>query len=126
MNGLKIRSYDQWSFSFRADDYGGIPVGFQSCDYCRVTALDRVYVYIINSLKEAGLLDENYKLICCFCAVLKEFGLLDIKDRLNRIIYDDILDTLIIRFMFRDSEIRDSESYVCFYVHGYLKINHWN
>ena len=37
--------------------------------------LDSAYVYIIYKLKEAGILYESYKLMCCFCHMLACIGL---------------------------------------------------
>ena len=122
---LKILSTNQWNFSFELDDRHELHIEHMlcTCNYCKVTRLDPVYVYIINSLQEGGLLDENYKLICCFCAVLKEFGLLDLINDLVRLTYDDVLDILILKFMFCE---RGDIYYVRFYIHDYSKINHWN
>ena len=37
------------------------------CSTCRVVHLDYYYVETIKELKEAGLLPENYPLLCCNC-----------------------------------------------------------
>jgi len=37
--------------------------------------LDAAYLYIIYKLKEAGLLYESYKIMCCFCHMLACIGL---------------------------------------------------
>lgn len=39
---------------------------FVSCTYCR-RVLYPQYVYIIDKLKEAGLLSEDYPYLCCNC-----------------------------------------------------------
>ena len=124
MDTLYVDSIDQWNFSFMADDYRGLSADddIHRCSYCGITSLDKVYVYIIDSLKEAGLLDESYGLICCYCAVLKEFGLLDLKGNLSRIDYYRPLDILAIRFIFG----KITKDYVWFFIHDYSKINHWD
>lgn len=40
-----------------------------SCHYCG-RSLVKSYVEIIDSLKNRGLIDDSYKLICCFCKKL--------------------------------------------------------
>jgi len=42
------------------------------CEICRNYNLDKVYVYIIECLREANLLPEDYKKICCSCFIIKE------------------------------------------------------
>jgi len=37
------------------------------CEECGGSFLSPTYVYIIDCLKEAGLLPESYKKLCCFC-----------------------------------------------------------
>ncbi len=39
----------------------------ERCEVCRSTGIDALYSYTINKLKEKGLLDKNYKKICCVC-----------------------------------------------------------
>ena len=43
------------------------------CDCGR--KLNDGYLYIIHSLKEAGLLHKSYKMMCCFCHILACIGL---------------------------------------------------
>ena len=58
--------------------------------------VDRRYSYIIDSLKEAGYLDEDYKEICCYCKVLEKFGLLDIREDLHGFCYQEDSDVLLL------------------------------
>lgn len=51
--------------------------------------LNGTYCYIINNLKKAGLLDKNYKEICCVCLILKRFGLLYLRDKLLSFNYEE-------------------------------------
>jgi len=37
--------------------------------------LDYPYIYIIDALKESGLLPESYNMMCCFCHILACIGL---------------------------------------------------
>lgn len=39
----------------------------ETCSVCGREKLDEVYVMIMKSLKEKGLLPNNEPLICCFC-----------------------------------------------------------
>ena len=37
------------------------------CEQCNVMSLSTSYIYIIEKLKKAGLLPQDYKKICCNC-----------------------------------------------------------
>ena len=40
---------------------------YKVCEICHKNTLSFDYMYIINKLKKAGLLDKDYKLRCCYC-----------------------------------------------------------
>lgn len=46
--------------------------GWYGCEICG-SYLNKVYIYIINCLKDAGLLPENFMKLCCFCYIIKEY-----------------------------------------------------
>jgi len=94
---INIDFKDFWRFEFNK-----IPwyKGIERCPYCSYMNLHRTYTYIIDSLKDAGLLYEGYKKICCYCAILKRLDMLDLSDNLNTIEYDYEDDILTISFTF--------------------------
>ena len=121
MHDIEIIQSDEWNFSFRTDDQEEtMNSNFYRCSYCKITSLSPVYSYIISCLEESGLLDESYKPICCFCAVLKEFGMLELSDDLNRIDYSGYLDVLQIKFSFGVNK----KDKIRFRIYGYSKIDH--
>lgn len=95
----KIRIYleNKWSFCFDLDDQKTFPIS-RICPYCKKTPLNSAYCHIIDNLKDAGLLDENYKEICCLCLVLKRFGLEYLRHRLTGFLYSKDSDDLLIQF----------------------------
>lgn len=95
MAGINIRQDDQWNFNFESPYTGYWILPRHHCHYCGI-GVDRTYSYIIDSLKEAGYLDEDYKEICCYCKVLEKFGLLDFKKDLNGFCYKEDLDILLV------------------------------
>lgn len=103
MREIFIDVEDYWNFKFDSayclnDAINCTEV--HKCHYCNCVALDKIYIYIINCLKEAGLLNKDYKSICCYCDVLKEFGLLHIRKHLQGLYYYDDMDVLIVHFCF--------------------------
>jgi len=100
MGKIDIEVYDEWNFKFTGEKHGKSvnSIEYQVCGYCKFTPLDKTYLYIINSLKEAGLLNESYKPICCYCKVLNRFGLSDLRNELNNLSYYILDDILCIRF----------------------------
>lgn len=40
---------------------------FCVCDQCKIFYISPNYVYIIEKLKNAGLLPQDYKKLCCYC-----------------------------------------------------------
>lgn len=60
----------KWSMSFGSDFQ--IPLTLEYCEICKDYQLNRIYLFIINNLKEAGLLPSNYKKICCGCYIIRE------------------------------------------------------
>ena len=95
MAGINIRQDDQWNFNFDSPYTGYWLLPRHHCHYCGI-GINRTYSYIIDSLKEAGYLDEDYKEICCYCKVLEKFGLLDFKKDLNGFCYKEDLDILLL------------------------------
>ncbi len=106
MTKITIHKADNWLFDFQIDrrDTEITSTPRESCEYCHCVTLDKVYVYIINCLREAGLLPEDYKLICCYCKVLIEFGLRDLQSHLNSIQYFASINVLRIKFNFFGTE----------------------
>ena len=84
------------------------------CGYCKIINLDRVYSYIIDMLKEADLLDEDYKEICCYCDLLRKFGLEDLRNHLNNITYIESTDILFLNF-------NKQQSFFPVRIHNYSK-----
>jgi len=121
MTKITIEKSDQWMYNFYVDENDreiwDSPEKF--CDYCQMD-LNNVYSYIINCLKEAKLLPEDYKLICCYCEVLKEFGLLGLEKGLNQLFYNEKNDVFIISFSFKDND--SNEEIVHFHIHDFSKL----
>lgn len=71
MSEIKIEKYERLLdlgivFEFHYNDFKLLNhSGF--CPGCDMDILDGAYVYVINKLKEAGLLDKDFKLKCCDC-----------------------------------------------------------
>jgi len=101
MEKIFIKVEDCWNFRFDTDYYHGDVINsteLHRCCYCDIVALNEVYCFIINSLKDAGLLNKDYNPICCYCAVLKEFDLLHIRKYLEGFYYLKEEDVLIMHF----------------------------
>lgn len=95
-----IKFNDQWQFNFNFDiDYDGevLHTKRNKCCYCS-GYLDNVYSYIINCLEKAGILHKSYEPICCYCKVLKEWDLLELRENLCCIQYFRSFDILNIHF----------------------------
>lgn len=61
---------DTWDFIIHSDElYKNLLKKYRDhfCSICE-QYVSPSYVYIINYLKKAGLLDKNYKYICCGCS----------------------------------------------------------
>lgn len=67
------------------------------CYYCGI-GLNKIYSYIIDCLKEAELLIENYEQMCCYCNVLSKVGLIDLRNFLGRVNYIIETDLLVLIF----------------------------
>ena len=117
MGEIEIKRDSYWSFRFKTPDYDSkllwdiSNVGEHHCNYCKYIPLDNAYIYIIKSLKEAGLLDKNYRLICCYCKLLKEFGLLHIRKNLQGLRYLKEEDIMLIWFSLDNMYNSESKSY---------------
>ena len=65
---IEIRGADG-GYSFHPNENLEIVCEFE-CDCCFQIVLDPYYVYIITQLSEAGLMQENYPLLCCYCKII--------------------------------------------------------
>ena len=54
------------AFYYYDDEYKRFTCGCL-CEVCEKEYLSPTYVYIIDCLREADLLPDDYKLICCEC-----------------------------------------------------------
>ena len=43
-----------------------------TCKWCGITSLSSRYIYIIEKLKKAGLLSQDYKILCCRCYAINK------------------------------------------------------
>ena len=111
MAGINIRQDDQWNFNFDSPYTGYWLLPRHHCHYCGI-GINRTYSYIIDSLKEAGYLDEDYKEICCYCKVLEKFGLLHVRDDLQRLFYIKEKDIMVVYFSFDNMYNSESKNYV--------------
>lgn len=101
MGEIGIQIKDKWNYRFTLpfdrDLFTEISCSEGClCHYCFSTVLDKVYCYIIDRLKKGGLLDKSYKPICCYCKVLKEFGLMNFRRHLQSFIYSEKDDILVL------------------------------
>ncbi len=93
---ISVDIRDHWSIKFHCIGKQ-VPVVFNKCGYCDVM-VDDVYSFIIDSLKNAGLLSKDYKETCCYCFVLKKFGLMEFRKVLSSFHYHKAEDILEIHF----------------------------
>ncbi len=127
MTVIEIEKNDHWCYNFYLDkaDPDIWKSAQKCCNYCG-GEINKVYSYIINNLREANLLVEDYKLICCYCQVLQKFGLLELKEYLSMITYSEPKDILAISFLSTKKEILKDPGwltgYVFFFIHDYSKI----
>lgn len=129
MEEIDINVFNEWNFHFDVRDRDFWEIEHKRCHYCKVY-IDRAYSYIIECLKEANLLDENYEQVCCYCKVLKEYGLLDLYKDMSTFLYDKENDVLIIEFSFRERinsiRLENSKSIIWhrlyFKIHDYSKV----
>lgn len=59
---LRFRNVDIFTFKTGAYSYGY----FHECERCK-SSLNHSYVLLIRELKKAGLIPNDYPLLCCFC-----------------------------------------------------------
>lgn len=97
MQEISIYTRNKWNFKFNIDGQETPPTS-RTCFYCNSIPLNSTYCYIIDSLKESGFLDENYREICCCCFVLKMFGLEHARNKLIGFLYCEDTDILTIEF----------------------------
>ena len=68
INIVNIQCADTWHFygvRFHNDKLKKYFGKRRNC--CEIFNVNNAYVYIIEQLKKAGLLDKNYPLLCCEC-----------------------------------------------------------
>jgi len=122
MHDIGIGSADYWIFNFSTCDVEIQDTKQQYCSYCD-TRVHRAYSFIIESLKEAKLLPDDYKQMCCYCAVLQEFGLMDLRKDLCNFFYDNNIDILKIYFAFEANKNEiDWDNRYCFTIHDFSKV----
>ena len=110
MSKINIEVKNGWNYCFSTSDYENFVRRNKPCPICGSTTLSGIYCYIIDSLKEAGLLHEDFEETCCCCLVLKKFGLTELRDRLKGFYHHTTGDCLVIRFyngiMYDDDVVR--------------------
>lgn len=119
MEKISIYLSNNWNYDFHTDSKEIKESEPKVCYYCGIY-LDKTYSYIIDQLKKGNLLDKKYKLICCYCKVLEKFGLLDLRNKLDRIFYSEAYDILNLEFVLK----RYMEKLGILYIriHDYSKI----
>lgn len=125
MPEIEVSIKDCWTYNFYVDGKSDYPYSSRICPYCEGTLLSKSYCDIIDNLKEADLLDKDYKEICCACLVLKRFGLLDIRGRLAGIMYNPLDDSMLIEFLVKKVYPRDLKApyLICIKIHDWKKID---
>ncbi len=122
MTIIHIIREDLWCYNFftsKSDpDIWNTPQ--RNCSCCNIH-LTVVYSYIIDNLKEAKLLPEDYKEICCYCHTLQKFGLIGLKDYSSAISYSISTDILTISFALPQKERILKKEFVYFCFHDYSK-----
>jgi len=116
MGTIYIDRSSYWNFHFKEDDEIKHYQSHHICGYCSAT-VDPTYCYIIDCLKEAGLIPQDYKYMCCYCRVLKEIGILEWRCNLNRFIYNPLDDVLTMLF-----SKRNEDSVLYFKIHEFSKL----
>lgn len=120
MSLIRIKKEDNWCYRFDSNaPFYTLNTRTARCSYCGLY-LDFVYISIIDDLKEAKLLPEDYKLICCYCDVLVKFGLIELRKDLTSFFYDHKDDILGISFIF--SSGFNTRHRVYFYIHDFKKV----
>ena len=117
---IRVKVRNEWNYEFYVDEDETLMHDNRLCPYCRSTYLDSVYCYIIDNLKEAGLLHEDFEEICCCCLILQHFGLMDLRDKLIGFVYSEKLDYLLIEF--NCWEMAGKESILDIYIRNWSKI----
>lgn len=91
-------------YRFRSDCFGEyINFGYGDefkCEHCEM-ALDISYCSIMNLLKEAKLLPEDFKHLCCTCYFFDRVGLLDIESEFDGWMYG-VEDSLVLDYWMED------------------------
>ena len=125
MSTINIYLKNKWDYTFSKnhDEYYKYS---RKCSYCNTMKLDGAYCYIINNLKEAGLLDKNYKEICCVCLVLKRFGLLYLHKKLIAFYLEEENDRFIMKFLYnrkpKSNELLWERAAMFIRIHDWSKI----
>ena len=72
---IEISSMEEWegyeSFIFRVECNNFVLKRLE-CKSCSYNRIDYAYFYIINRLYKAGLLEENFEMLCCDCSYIKK------------------------------------------------------
>lgn len=121
MSKIDIQKIDHWLYNFFTDriDEEIYNTGKELCYYCGEAGIDKIYSYIINCLKEAKLLSQDYKVICCYCKILQKFGLIELSKNLTGFFYHRYIDVLSVNFGFNKNTI--NEECLTINVHDYSK-----
>ena len=124
MEKIRIRIKNRWNYSFDTDNVEALIHSGRRCPSCEETWLDPVYCHIVDSLKEAGLLHEDFKEMCCCCLVLKHFGMMDLRKKLLNFHYVREDDYLLADFCSRtkSSDIKRLSYMFQIRIHDWSKI----
>ena len=122
MTKIDIVKYDGWCYDFYMDgnDASVWNTPRKNCSYCKMV-LNKAYCYIIENLREAGLLPDDYKLICCYCKILLKVGLIGLKNSVNNFAYHQTTDELEINFNFGNKSKTEIITFTIHDFHKYYK-----
>ncbi len=134
LNSIEIYRLYGFIFEFDFSLSGGIGDLFsllskkdRQCVYCK-SILDEGYIFIINKLKEADLLDKKFKLVCCFCNFLQKFGIpVHWRNKLLKWKYNDKDDIFTLTFITIGIG-KNHDSYIPFISHQKtieIRIHEW-
>lgn len=103
---IEIKKNKFWQYYFKTSNVDNeiYNTKEEQCYYCNLY-LNKIYFYILNCLREAGLLPKDYKPLCCYCKVLIEFDLLYLRQSLSMVHYITELDIFVLSFIFGAKEL---------------------